>query len=162
MTQNELKSVLNYDKETGNFYWKVSKGRAKIGEIAGKDDLNGYKMIGINYKYYLAHRLAWLYEYGEFPENNLDHINCNKLDNRIVNLREASKSQNSWNKTLFKNNTSGIKGVYWEAKRKLWRVTLGYFSKRIFLGRFKDKEMAELVAIEAMQKYHKEFANHGS
>jgi hypothetical protein len=91
---------------------------------------------------------------------HVDHINGIKNDNRIENLRPASKAENSYNSKLKKNNTSGIKSVRWNKINKVWMVTLGVNGKAKYFGSFKDIELAELVAIEARNKYHGQFANY--
>jgi len=98
ITQDKLKEILDYNQHTGLFTWKKIKkySNRSVGDIAGSLSL-GYVVIGIDKKIYKAHRLAWLYVYGEFPKEQLDHINGNKEDNRICNLREANQSQNNFN-----------------------------------------------------------------
>lgn len=161
VTQEFLKSVLNYDKDTGIFTWAVNKSkRCNIGDVAGHKD-NGYIRIEINNKAYRAHRLAWLYVYGEMPKLHIDHINSNRSDNRVSNLREATYQENSKNYSTPKTNTSGVKNVSWYKKLNKWVVSLGVNGKKKTIGYFDDIEFAELVAIEARNKYHMEFANHG-
>lgn len=161
VTQEYLKSVLNYDPDTGIFTWKVNKSkRSKIGTVAGYI-YNGYVIIEINNKSYKAHRLAWLYQYGEFPENCIDHINCNRSDNRICNIRKATKLQNSQNYKTPVTNKSGVKNVSWYKSLNKWVVSLSINGKKKTIGYFEDLEFAELVAVEARNKYRMEFANHG-
>lgn len=97
LSQEYLKSILHYDPETGILSWKVDRRRVKIGQIAGYLCL-GYVAIGIDGKLYKGHRLAWLYMTGEWPKDEIDHINRTKHDNRWVNLREATKEQNCDNR----------------------------------------------------------------
>jgi len=160
ITQAELKELLNYDQETGVFTWKVSKPGRNFGSIAGTRHVNGYTHIQLNRKIYKAHRLAWLYVHGYFPEC-IDHINNNRDDNRIVNLRESTITQNNHNSRISKNNTSGIKGICWHKKSKKWMAQLCSYGKTIYLGLFDNIELAELVINEARVKYHGEFVNHG-
>ena len=100
ITQEYLKSVLYYDKDTGLFTWKISnkKGHVKEGKLAGSKDNRGYVKIQINKKDYTAHRLAWFYIYGEWPKQVIDHINRIKFDNRIENLRDVSVLENNKNR----------------------------------------------------------------
>jgi hypothetical protein len=159
ITQEYLKDILIYDKETGIFTWKVNHTcKSKIGKLAGSIKQNKYVEVQINKKRYYAHRLAWLYEYGQFPKQQLDHINNNPNDNRIENLREASYSQNGMNKSLQKNNKSGVKGVGWCETAKKWRARITINKIEYHLGLFSDLELAELVVTEARNKYHGEFA----
>ena len=101
LSQEKLKEVLSYDTDTGNFLWLYDSGKAKKGEIAGhKNKSMGYILIGISNQKYLAHRLVWLYTYGKLPANTIDHINRNKHDNRLCNLREATHSENMCNTAI--------------------------------------------------------------
>ena len=161
ITQEELQALLHYDADTGVFTWKQTKGpRAVKGDVAGTD-FKGYVRIKINSEKYLAHRLAWLYVYGDFPEGMLDHINQNKSDNRICNLRKASRSENLFNKGKTKANTSGVKNVSWCKRHKVYLARLSVNNRKIYLGRFKTISEAEAVLTANRQKYHGEFTNHG-
>ena len=153
ITQSELKYKLHYNQDTGIFTW------IKSGKVAGFTR-NGYIIIGINQKEYRAHRLAWLYVYGKMPNKFIDHINLNKSDNTISNLREATISQNAMNVKLSSKNKSGYKGVSWNKEKNKWRVALKLNNKQKHFGYFNDLEFASLVAKEAIDKYHKEFANY--
>lgn len=163
LTQSKLKEVLNYDPDTGIFNWKIKTcKKVCVGKIAGYISPNGYIHIRINNQNYLGHRLAWLYVYGEFPKNDIDHINNNTADNKIINLRLATKSENAWNRKLQIDNTSGVKGVYWHANKNKWMARIMVNNKQIYLGSFEDLKVAEKVILESRNKYHREFANHGS
>ena len=118
ITIEQLKEVLEYNHDTGVFNWIKRNGpRAKVGDVAGcKSD--GYIVIKINRKRHPAHRLAYLYMTGNFPENLIDHINHIRDDNRWANLRDATNSQNGSNRVKGKNNTSGYKGVRWNKTTK--------------------------------------------
>jgi citrate synthase len=117
LTQEYLKSILDYDLDTGIFTWKVSKAnRTKVGDVAGWS-YNGYREIEINNKAYKAHRLAWLYVYGEMPKNLVDHVDGNRSNNKISNLREATYQENSENYKTPKTNKSGVKNVYGQVNR---------------------------------------------
>lgn len=156
LTQDYVKDKINYDKTTGEFTWKINRGKVKKGNKI-QTKRNGYLAVGINYKTYALHRIAWLYEYGYFPKE-IDHINGNKSDNRIENLRECTRVQNCQNRVDTKNKSSGIRNVHWHKLAKKWQVRIQYNKKRICIGLFDDVELAELVAIEARNKYHGEYA----
>ena len=160
MTQDELKEILDYDPETGIFRWKVSKNQhAKIGEVAGTLHPSGYRYVKINEKPYPEHRLAWLYVYGKWPEDMIDHINGFKDDNRIENLREATRSENFCNRTKYNNNTSGIKGVCWHKISKKWQARIRINNKNKHLGLFDSPEEAYEAYCKAAKELHGEFAN---
>lgn len=130
------------------------------GKIAGSVNKRGYKCICVDYKIYKAHRLVFLYHYGYLPEQ-IDHIDGNKANNNIANLRATSHSENMMNRGMLSNNTSGSKGVFWDKSSGKWRVAVRANKKLLSFGRYKDKEFAELVAVMAREKYHHTFANHG-
>lgn len=98
ITQERLREVLSYDAATGDFAWLDTRHSAvKIGQVAGRINSEGYRKIKIDGQMYSAHRLAWFYQFGEFPSKQIDHINQNKSDNRICNLRLATNAQNQMN-----------------------------------------------------------------
>jgi hypothetical protein len=155
INQGRLKNFLHYDPETGVFKWKDTFGwRAKQGTVAGSVKASGYIYIRLKLKQYRAHRLAWLYTYGKFPEDQIDHINGIKNDNRIINLRAVSDKENSRNLRLRKDNTSGYIGVRWDTDK--WRVII----LRKQYGRFKSKSDAIAKAKEVYKElgFHE---NHG-
>jgi hypothetical protein len=158
ITQEYLKELFDY--KDGNLYWKVKPAnRVKIGDKVGtlKDGYLNTKVLG---KYCRVHRLIFLIHYGYIPKF-LDHINNDRSDNRIENLREATHTENMRNCKTRSHNASGIKNVRWNRKNKVWTVRLMINKKETHFGCFKDVELAELVAIEARNKFFKEFANHG-
>jgi hypothetical protein len=156
MNQQRLKEVLLYNKDTGIFIWNMYKKCVAKGNVAGTI-YNRYITIGIDYKSYSAHRLAWLYVYGSIPKT-IDHINGNKLDNRIENLRECNFSENSKNVKITKRNTSGIKGVNFDKYHNKWRAELHSKGKRVFLKYFLNINDAELAINKARKQHHGEFA----
>lgn len=144
LTQKELKKILKYNYNTGAFTWiKRLSNRSIIGKSAGSLS-NGYILIMIEGKNYRAHRLAWLYHYGYMPENGIDHINRDKSDNRIENLREVSQQCNTRNTSNFKHNTSGVKGVSWFSRTNKWIARIKVNGKEYHLGYHKD--LIEAVA----------------
>lgn len=153
-TQAEIKRLLHYDPQTGIFKRIVTSGGCTPGSVAGTFDSFGYLQIRVGGRKYLAHRLAWLYVNGEFPEWDLDHINQNKADNRISNLREATRSQNRQNCGLQKNNTSGFRGVSWNSLFKCWVARIGLNGNRKCLGYFDSAEQANEAYIAAAKEFH--------
>jgi len=159
LTQEYLHEIFLY--ENGNLYWKINSSKnVKAGSICKQVDLRGYKKVTLNRKSYSQSRVIFMMHYG-FLSKEIDHINCIKTDNRIENLRPASTVENGQNKKIQKNNKSGFKNVHWCKTNKKWIVTIKVNKKTIFVGGFKDVELADLVAQEARIKYHKRFANHG-
>jgi len=152
ITQKRLKELLHYAPGTGEFTWKVGHPRAPIGATAGAKDHYGYIVIRLDTVLYKAHRLAWLYTYGNWPATGLDHINQNKSDNRIENLRAVDQSVNMHNTAPRANSKSGVAGVTWRADRKKWnaRIKVGY--KNFNLGLFDDMQAAIAARHAAEQR----------
>ncbi len=161
ITQEELKELMLYDPETGKFSWIKSRRGVRSMEAAGCVTKRGYVNIYINYKKYLAHRLAWLYVHGKWPPEQIDHINGVRSDNRICNLREASGCQNQLNRWVDCRNKSGIKGVCWHKNNQKWQAQTSIDGKEYYLGQFIDIKDAERAVVEFRNKHHKEFCNHG-
>lgn len=145
MTQDELKKLLRYDQETGVFTWEVATSKKIfVGQIAGTVTQEGYVRIGALQKYYLAHRLAWLYVNGEMPDGEIDHINRIRTDNRISNLRAVSRKQNCENLGVRSDNTTGFRGVRKDnrpGKRPFVARVMNY-GKDIYIGSFQTAEEA--------------------
>jgi len=158
LTQDEIKSLLSYDPESGLFVWKKSYHTSRIGQIAGHVDGEGYIRIGISAKAYVAHRLAWVYMTGRWPEAEIDHINAVKADNRWANLREASRWENSGNTPTAKNNSSGFKGIYWHSGRQKWYAAIRYYKKKIHLGSFDTVQDAANAYAKASHELYGRFA----
>jgi hypothetical protein len=156
ITQNELRQLLSYDHETGIMRWIVRRKGVKLGAVAGCHDYDGYRLIKVNQRYYKAHRLAWLYVHGEWPNGIIDHINGNPDDNRITNLREADASRNAFNQGPRANGSSGYKGVH--RQRNKWRATIQVNGRKTVLGLFDCPEEAAAVYAEAARRLHGEFA----
>lgn len=156
LTQERLKQVLDYESETGIFRWKKAHRGTRADRLAGTDHKEGYISINIDYRLYLAHRLAWLYVYGELPASDVDHVNRDRSDNRISNLRLATRKQNMENQGLRSDNTSGHKGVSWDARRKKWLAQIRHNKQTIFLGRHDciDKALSARAAAESMYFTH--------
>ena len=137
MTQRELKDILHYDPDTGVFRWRISpRYGIKPGDEAGYIQADGYRKIVIGRKWYQAHRLVFLYMEGYLPENQVDHINRNRADNRWRNLREAAQVCQSQNRSLNKNNSSGYKGVSFHKKTGKWSAYIKLDYKHKYLGLF--------------------------
>jgi hypothetical protein len=150
-----------FDYIDGKLFWKnPTHQKVKVNTKAGYINAEGYLQISINNKKFKEHQIVYLMNHGYIPKE-IDHINGNKLDNRIENLREVSRLQNMYNKPAYKTNTSGSKNVSWKAKISKWQVDISFNGKRKYIGVFEDFELAELVAAEARNKYHGKYANHG-
>lgn len=144
----ELRRNLDYDPETGVFTWKIAKSGYTANRRAGFYRRDGYLCIGVNRVHYLGHRLAWLWVHGEWPKFHIDHINGNKSDNRIANLRDVDRKQNLQNSKPHRDNSSGYMGVCWHQKAGKWVASIWVDGKSRYLGVFEDK-------LEAAREYAK-------
>ena len=165
LTQAELKRVLSYDPATGIFIWIVARGRVSAGTIAGRvlidrsDNLERrYVVITVNSRKYRAHRLAWLYVYGAWPDHGLDHRDTDGTNNRIDNLREATATENAQNMRRHAKNSSGIKGVFWNSDKGKWTVRIRVRGRNKHIGHFEDIDRAADAYQTAATQEFGEFA----
>jgi len=156
LTQERLKEKLQYDPETGLFKWIVKPaGNCKDGWFEGTKNKGGYRSICVDCKIYLAHRLAWLYMTGKWPEQVIDHRDGVTNNNRITNLRDVSLYTNQQN--LQKppiTNKSGYIGVSWKAKQKQWIAQISSNGVKKYLGGYSTPEEASTVYQSAKELYH--------
>lgn len=166
LTQEELKRILHYDPDTGMFTWIVSPARhIKIGSVAGrvkitKKDGKGYRAITIKRNFCSEHRLAWLYVHGRYPDNQIDHINGDGTDNRLINLREVTANENCRNKRKPKNNKSGMVGVSWSKNNNKWMACIKINGVTKHIGYFDILLDAVAARINA-NKFYGFHVNHG-
>lgn len=167
-----LRELLQYDADTGRLYWRkrsqtlfssAAQANCWNGRFAGREafthrDGKGYCVGKIFRSIYKAHRVAWAIHFGEWPAQEIDHINGNQSDNRIDNLRAASPNENAWNRGPSAINTSGVKGVNWHKKQKRWVARITYAGKRHNLGSFHAISDAAAAYAEAAARLHGEFA----
>lgn len=152
----EWLSRISYDADTGHFTWVVAASGVRKGKIAGSMTSCGYWQIRLNKICYRAHRLAWFVTYGEWPDDEIDHINGNPLDNRIENLRivdRAGNSQNRW-KAHRDNLSCGLLGVTWNKQHQRWQAKIVANKVRHHLGYFSDPEPAHEAYMKAKQRLH--------
>ena len=155
-----IKLSVAYDN--GNLIWiGQDSGKRKKGKIIGTKGNHGYLSCLINKKLYLNHRIVYALYHGHLPEPKMtvDHIDGNKLNNKIENLRLATYSQNLSNKVSY-NNTSGAKGVVWNPQNENWRVRINYKKKAYEIGSFECFEKAVEACKNARNLIHQEFAKH--
>lgn len=180
MTLDRLKELVHYEPETGHFTWRISSSVARPGERAGGGHGLGYRAMGLDYKKYLEHVLAWFYMTGEWPSSEIDHINGDKADNRWTNLRLATRSQNNHNRHLTRRNKSGVHGVHKHGNKFRARlyvsgvhVDLGVFdtlaearaariaAEKVHLGEFARQNESEPMAMYAMSEINGPAASDG-
>jgi hypothetical protein len=151
-----LRSILNYDPSTGLFTWKESRGSVAKGSLAGSLYNNGYISIMIDGLAYGAHRLAWLYVYGQFPKEEVDHKDGVRHNNCISNLREATSRQNCINSKVKKTSSSGVKGVSFISGKWVARIKLG--NSNIYIGRYDTIQEAQKAYENKAIEIHGEYA----
>lgn len=157
-TIERIRELFSYDQETGILRWRRDghNGAVRAGKVAGQSTKNcaGYQSVTIDGRSCRIHVVIWAYHYGAWPSLDIDHINRNRSDNRIVNLREATRSQNLANSKA----KSGMKGASFDRRRGKWRARITVAYKEIWLGSFDTETQANAAYAEAAQKYFGEFA----
>lgn len=137
-----LESLFIYNESSGTFTYAFTRGRFVVGTKSGSMTSKGYRTIMIDGRQYRAHRLVWLWHTGEWPDQEIDHINGQKDDNRFINLRLATSQQNNANRAPTRQNTSGLKGVSLNQRRGKWYAMIRMNGKNRHLGSFSTKEEA--------------------
>jgi hypothetical protein len=165
-TADDVRNRLDCDPETGIFTWRacaamrIEWNTRYAGAVAGSDNSQGYRDISIDGKRHLAHRLAWLIMTGEWPVDDIDHINGDRADNRIANLRAVDRTENMRNAAMRSDNTSGHMGVCWDKRCEKWRAQIKANGRRIHLGLF--TALADAIAARAAAEIAYGFhQNHG-
>lgn len=153
ITQDLLKDNLRYNRSTGEFTRIKRVHGATVGKTAGC--VSGkYWVISLKGEIYYAHRLAWLYVYGVWPQDQIDHINHNSLDNSIANLREVSATENQKNRSLSRNNKSGASGIRWCNQVGKWKASIDSNGNKMHLGYFENINDAISVRCGAEKKFN--------
>lgn len=162
ISRADLIHWLDYSAETGDFRWKARPRNATavvIGAVAGWINAHGYRVIKLGGRCYLAHRLAWFYVHGTWPADDTDHINRIRSDNRLANLRPATRSQNSANTGARAKNAAGIKGVHYRADMRKWHARIYCKGRNHPLGWFSTKEEAGAAYARAAAELFGEFGS---
>lgn len=150
----DLSDSIEYNPSTGEFRWKLGGKGRRVNSKAGTINSNGYYYLCLNSKRYLAHRAAIYLTTGEWPNGDVDHINGDKLDNRISNLRVCTKSQNQMNRKA--------KGYSLHKRSGLYQARIGVSGKEVYLGWFEKENEARAAYEEAQAYYHKEYKYKGT
>lgn len=161
MSVGDIRDLIDYNPETGVLTAKANFSGRQAGSVIGSQTWQGYYAFSLFGKKCFAHRLAWLLHYGEWPSQPIDHINGIKTDNSIRNLRLCSLSQNQFNKPTQKNNTTGVKGVYWNKRDKRYVASVQFNGKKYSAGHHKDIDSAKEAVMKLREKLAGEFTNHG-
>jgi hypothetical protein len=152
-----VRELLDYDAFTGVFVWRVRRNNnnnARQGAVAGTLNM-GYVVIAVDDRLYQAHRLAWLWTHGAWPAGHIDHIDGNKANNALANLRDVTRNVNQQNRKRAKrNSTSGFLGVSWYAPSRKWRAQIGLAGKTWNLGLFTTPEDAHARYLAVKREIH--------
>ena len=155
MDITKLRSLLNYDPITGVFTWAKARRNIEIGDIAGCVNAKGYRYIGVNNALYRANRLAWFYIHGVWPTQQIDHINGDRLDDRIENLRDVTQTRNQRNRKHGNiNSSSKLIGVSWNKSSAKWRAQISVGKKTIHIGLYKTEQEAHAAYLAAKTTHH--------
>lgn len=154
MTPSEVRERFSYTPTTGVVIHRNKSGRIRAGQPAGTPTHNGYLQTSVGGKMYLNHRVAWCLHHGEWPTGIIDHADRDKRNNRIENLRIATKAQNMHNSGVAKNNTSGVRGVVMKSGK--WVAEIKHLGRNIHIGRFDTIEAAAKARRSAEITYWKE------
>ena len=154
LAQSQLKKLLHYDPDTGVFTHKLPRHGVSVGREAGYLQPDGYRYVTLLGFRYVAHRLIWVYVHGYLPANQLDHINRNRSDNRLLNLREVTAAENKQNLGISSKNKSGFRGVSFDKDNNLWRASISVNNKPVNLGRYPTILEASKAYALAAKKYH--------
>lgn len=149
-----VRHLFEYDKDSGVLIRRVTSGSARKGTKAGTLTQYGYIQVRVDGRFYLAHRLIWLHVHGVWPDQCLDHVNGVTNDNRYINLRTATYSENGQNKVVQTNNRLGLMGVTYDKDRKSYRAHIRINNKQIFLGRYPTGQEAHEAYLKAKAKIH--------
>lgn len=155
LTAGRLRELMSYDKETGELTWRVSRGSIKSRSTVGWKNGNGYFRTSVDGRDYYVHRLVWLYVYGAWPTDQIDHANAIRDDNRISNLREATRSENLGNQRRAQSsNKTGLLGVSWRSANKKFCAHIDLNGERTTLGLFNTAEEAHQAYLKAKRELH--------
>jgi len=169
----QLHENLKYNPSTGKFTWRERAetyplplpsirrfNTTRAGKQVFEESHNGYYRMELLGKRYKSHRVAWAMHTGEWPADQVDHINGDRVDNRIENLREATQTDNSRNTKIPANNMSGVIGVHWDKRTRRWVSQIKDLTQQIYLGSFTnfDDAVAARAAAEVKYGFH---PNHG-
>jgi hypothetical protein len=148
LTQARLKELLQYDPDTGCLVWRKTNRRA------GTKHYSGYRNVFVDNRCYIEHRVIWVWVFGEWPDCDIDHVNRQRDDNRLVNLRLASRAENCQNQPIRRSNKSGVTGVYYHKASQKWAAVINVGSKQRHLGTFECQEDAVSARLAAQQQHY--------
>lgn len=161
ISHSDLVRQLHYDRDIGRFTWRVTRKKAVAGERAGSMRPHGYEMIGLSYRRYYSHRLAWFFVTGAWPVGQVDHVNGDRSDNRFSNLRLATHAENQRNRGRQRNNRSGVAGVHWANREQRWVAKIKINGKTQQIGVFTELPAAIAARKSAERRLFGSFTRKG-
>ncbi len=156
LSSARLRELLNYNPLTGEFRWAPSTNKRFRGKPAGSINNHGYHRIQIDKREYVAHRLAWLFVHGEWPIEEIDHVNGDRKDNRLENLRQATRAENQRNSANWRRSSAGLRGV--QRVNKKYHAHIQCDGKQSHIGSFASPEAAHAAYYAEASRLHGEFA----
>ena len=154
LSQMRVQELLSYDAQSGVLTWRVARvNHVQAGAVAGSRNPRGYVTVGIDGRIYRAHRVAWLYAYGSWPKDQIDHINGDKSDNRLVNLRDVTHRTNQENMPAIRRSGK-LLGTHFNKRHKKWLATINVDSKVLRLGNFGTEQEAHAAYLKAKRELH--------
>ncbi len=158
VTAERVRYLFNYEPSTGRLIRRVNAGyRARKGSIAGGMSRHGYRIVRVDGIVFMAHRIVWMHVHGEWPAKTLDHINGDRSDNRLENLRLADQYENGYNRKVSRRSSTGVLGVYWENTRLKFSASINFRGKTYNLGRYSYLKEAVAARKQAEQRLYGEF-----
>ncbi len=155
LTAGRLRELMSYDKETGELTWRVSRGSIKSRSTVGRENGNGYLRTSVDGRDYYVHRLVWMYVYGAWPTDQIDHKNGSRADNRITNLRAVTTTENGGNRRQAKANSyTGLLGAHWYSAYGKFSSQIMANGIKMHLGYFNTAEAAHAAYIKAKRELH--------
>ena len=151
LTAERLRELLSYNADTGVFTYRLRRGCRSAGAVAGCMRSDGYTVISVDTRNCFSHRLVWLYVTGSLPAGEIDHIDGDRSNNRIANLRDVSPAENSRNLSLKAKNTSGYQGVTFYKKTKRWMARIRIDGKQNHIGFYDTPEAAHAAYARAAE-----------
>jgi hypothetical protein len=158
-TPEQLKEIFDYDENAGVLIWKARSDDAAwsghyAGKAAGSLGTRGYIAVRLGARAYYAHRIIWAWTHSAWPVDQIDHVNRVRTDNRIINLRHVTHTENTWNRSVNANNTSGLTGASFHKRTKKWTARIGVDGGRKHLGYFASAQEASAAYLAAKQVHH--------
>lgn len=161
MTTNNFHKLLTYDKESGLLAWRFARGNRAAGKEAGHIARDGYRRVRVDGGIFLSHRVVWEMNFGKIPPGmEVDHINHDKTDNRLQNLRMVSHQVNMENKPKYRSNSSGLTGVSFHKRHNVWqsRINVDGRTRTVYTGDSLFEAACRRISAEVAYGFH---ANHG-